>query len=212
MAETIKKRISDLDAASQPLGGTELAEISQGGVSKKVTLTNIFGSGWWAALRAAFSSFVAPEATHATDSDTVGGETKAQLHDATKLTGAVPLASIPAELTGKNAATATLATTATNANTVAGVDPVNGNAGTWGSKEFANGETWIIPKGLYMMVAYNTASHYAYLEIYRYPSTPNLWNGTVEPSGLIISDGANFRIRGVTPDAIPATVWYRKLA
>lgn len=104
----ILKRITDLDPASQPLGGTELAELSQGGVSKKVSLANILGANWWAPLRAAFSSFVAPEATHAIDSDTVGGETKAQLHDATKLTGAVPLANIPAELTGKNAATATL--------------------------------------------------------------------------------------------------------
>jgi hypothetical protein len=69
VAETTKKRISDLDAASQPLGGTELAEISQGGVSKKVTLTSIFGTGWWTALRAAFTSFVAPEATHATSAD-----------------------------------------------------------------------------------------------------------------------------------------------
>lgn len=46
MAEVIYKRISDLGSASQPLGGTEIAEISQGGVSKKVTLTSIFGSGW----------------------------------------------------------------------------------------------------------------------------------------------------------------------
>lgn len=117
--ETIKKRISDLDAASQPLGGTELAEISQGGVSKKVTLTNIFGSGWWAALRAAFSSFVAPEATHAVDSDMLDGESAPDFHDAAQLVGAAPLASIPAELTGKNAATATKLATSRNINGVA---------------------------------------------------------------------------------------------
>ena len=105
MAEVIYKRISDLDSAAQPLGGTEIAEISQGGVSKKVTLTSIFGSGWWAALRSAFSGFKAPDADHADNADTlgVGEETGADFHDATQLVGAVPLASIPAELTGKNA-------------------------------------------------------------------------------------------------------------
>lgn len=164
MAETIKKRISDLDAASQPLGGTELAEISQGGVSKKVTLTNLFGSGWWSALRAAFSAFVAPEATHAVDSDTVGGETKAQLHDATKLTGAVPLASIPAELTGKNAATATLAGTATNALSCSGraalanglyVDPHPGIP-IHSSAPGSSGGTIVTDSYIYICVATNT--------------------------------------------------------
>lgn len=66
-------------------------------------------------MRAAFTSFVAPEATHAVDSDTLKGESASDFHDAAQLTGAVPLASIPAQLTGKNAATATLAATATNA-------------------------------------------------------------------------------------------------
>jgi len=66
----ILKRITDLDPASQPLVGTELVELSQGSVSKKVSLTNIFGANWWAPLRAAFSSFVAPEATHAVSAST----------------------------------------------------------------------------------------------------------------------------------------------
>jgi hypothetical protein len=128
MAEIIYKKISDLDLASQPLGGTELAEVSQGGVSRRVSLTNIFGTGWWAALRAAFSAFVAPDADHADNADTLGAglEEPSDFHDAAQLNGAVPLASIPAELTGKNAATATLAATAAAAASAAVLEAVSG--------------------------------------------------------------------------------------
>jgi len=117
MAETVYSKIADLDTASQPLAGTELIEASQLGASKKVALTNLYGTGWFAKLIAAFSAFKAPDSDHADNADTlgVGEEEPSDFHDATQLTGNIHLDRIPAELTGKNAATATLAATATNA-------------------------------------------------------------------------------------------------
>jgi hypothetical protein len=72
----------------------------------------------WDKLKAAFVDFVAPDALHANDADTIGGETSAELHNAGALTGVAPLSVIPAELTGKNAATATSAAKLTNARTI----------------------------------------------------------------------------------------------
>ena len=109
MAETVYKKISELPNATLPLAGTEYVELSATGASKRGLWSGLFGSGWWAKLGAAFSVFKAPDADHADDADTVGGEALAALHDATALTGVVPLANIPAELTGKNADTADLA-------------------------------------------------------------------------------------------------------
>lgn len=117
MAEVTYKKITELDSASLPLdGANEYTLLSQSGVSKKALWSGIFGSGWWAKLKAAFDDFVAPEALHATDADSLGGESASFYTNASNLTsGALPLERIPAELTGKNAATATLAATATNA-------------------------------------------------------------------------------------------------
>lgn len=117
MAEVTYKKITELDSASLPLdGANEYALVSQSGVSKKALWSGIFGGGWWTKLKAAFDDFVAPEALHATDADTLGGEAASYYTDASNITsGALPLERIPAELTGKNAATATLAATATNA-------------------------------------------------------------------------------------------------
>ena len=108
MAE-IKKRITQLGPASGPLDGTEVSAVVQGGVTKKIAESTKYGAGWWDKLKAGFVDFIAPEALHANDADTVGGETSAELHNAAALTGTAPLSVIPAELTGKNAATATLA-------------------------------------------------------------------------------------------------------
>jgi len=41
----MSKKISELPSASTPLGGTELVEVVQGGVSKKVAVSNIGGGG-----------------------------------------------------------------------------------------------------------------------------------------------------------------------
>jgi len=123
MAEIVYKDIPDLPTfATVPLAGTELIEVSQTGVSKKGLWSGFFGAGWWAKLAAAFSAFKAPDADHADNADTLGSgeEVPADFHDATQLSGLVPLANIPNELTGKNAASATLAASATNADTVDG--------------------------------------------------------------------------------------------
>lgn len=105
MAETVYKDIPALTATTLPLVGTELIEVSATGTTGKATWQNIFGTGWWPKLKAAFASFKAPDATHADDADTVGGEALAAIHAASALIGAIPLANIPATLTGKDADT-----------------------------------------------------------------------------------------------------------
>ena len=117
MAE-VKKKFSQLDPGSVPFEGTETIAAVQGGITKRGTISGIHGAGWWDKLKAAFVDFVAPEALHANDADTIGGETSAELHNAGALTGTAPLSVIPAQLTGKNAATATSAAKLTNARTI----------------------------------------------------------------------------------------------
>lgn len=117
MAE-VKKKFSELDPGSVPFEGTETIAAVQGGITKRATISGIHGAGWWDKLKAAFVDFIAPEALHANDADTIGGETSADLHNAGALTGTAPLSAIPAELTGKNAATATSAAKLTNARTI----------------------------------------------------------------------------------------------
>ena len=117
MAE-VKKKYSQLDPGSVPATGTEILSFVQGGVTVRGTVSGIHGAGWWDKLKAAFVDFIAPEALHANDADTIGGETSAELHNAGALTGTAPLSAIPSELTGKNAATATSAAKLTNARTI----------------------------------------------------------------------------------------------
>ena len=134
MAET-RKKFTDLTPATVPLVGDEVFACVQGGSSKKATMTGAHGSGWWAALKAALADFVAPDSLHADNSDTlgVGLETPADFHDAAQLTGVTPLASIPAELTGKNAATATSAAKLTTARTIELTGDVTGSTSFDGS-------------------------------------------------------------------------------
>ena len=117
MAE-VKKKFSELDPGSVPFDGMETIAAVQGGITKRGTISGIHGAGWWDKLKAAFVDFVAPEALHANDADTIGGETSAELHNAGALIGTAPLSAIPAQLTGKNAATATSAAKLTNARTI----------------------------------------------------------------------------------------------
>lgn len=112
MAEPVYKKITELDTLSASLDGNETLPIVKAGKTYRRTWANFFGSGWITSLLGAFSAFKAPDANHADDADTVGGESTAQLHAAGSLTGALNLAVIPAELTGKNAATATKLATA----------------------------------------------------------------------------------------------------
>ena len=102
MAE-VKKKFSQLDPGSVPFDGMETIAAVQGGITKRGTISGIHGAGWWDKLKAGFVDFIAPEALHANDADTLGGETSAELHNAGALTGTAPLSAIPAELTGKNA-------------------------------------------------------------------------------------------------------------
>lgn len=107
MAEIVYKKISDLDNGTVPLDGGELIMVSQTGVSKKATISQAHGAGWWSVLKVALSSFVAPEATHSGNADTLGSgyEEPSDFHDAAQLTGAIHLERIPEELTGKNSDT-----------------------------------------------------------------------------------------------------------
>ena len=118
MAEPVYKKITELDVLSTAIDGSETLPIVKAGKTYRRTLANLFGTGWIASLLGAFSAFKAPDADHADDADTVEGETAAQLHAASGLTGAIHLDRIPAELTGKNAATATKLA---NARTIGGV-------------------------------------------------------------------------------------------
>ena len=152
MAEPVYKKITELDVLSTAIDGSETLPIVKARKTYRRTLANLFGTGWIASLLGAFSAFKAPGADHADDADTVGGETAAQLHAASGLTGAIHLDRIPAELTGKNAATATLAADATKlktARTIGGVsfdgsENINlpgvnraGNQNTTGTATFA---------------------------------------------------------------------------
>jgi len=130
MAEIVYKDIPDLTSGTLPLAGTEYIEISQTGATRKALWSGIFGAGWWAKLAAVFTAFKAPDADHADDADTLVGEDPSDFHDAAQLTGAIHLDRIPAELTGKNSATATLATNATNAVNADTVDSVHVGVGT----------------------------------------------------------------------------------
>ena len=121
MAEPVYKKITELDVLSTAIDGSETLPIVKAGKTYRRTLANLFGTGWIASLLGAFSAFKAPDADHADDADTVGGETAAQLHAASGLTGAIHLDRIPAELTGKNAATASSAAKLTTARTIGGV-------------------------------------------------------------------------------------------
>ena len=134
MAE-VKKKFSELDPASVPFEGTETIAAVQGGITKRGTISGIHGAGWWDKLKAAFVDFIAPEALHANDADTIGGETSAELHNAGALTGTAPLSVIPAQLTGKNAATATLAASC------------SGNAATATYATSAETATWATSAG-----------------------------------------------------------------
>lgn len=131
MAEPVYKKITDLDVLSTALDGNETLPIVKSGKTYKRSWANLFGSGWITSLLAAFSAFVAPDALHATDADTLEGESKDVLHAAANLTGALNLAVIPAQLTGKNAATATYANTAGSAPANGGTSAAcSGNAAT----------------------------------------------------------------------------------
>lgn len=147
MSEPVYKRIEDLDPATLPIAAADKSPISQSGTTKMVREDNRYGAGWFAKLAAAFSAFVAPEATHAVNADTLGAgaDTPADLHDAAQLTGALDLDRIPAELTGKNAATATDSSKVNGFSFASGSLPM-GVIATW-----LAGQTWTPFRGLYII-------------------------------------------------------------
>ncbi len=211
MADPVYKRVTDLDAATLPLATGDEIPVSQSGTTKKATFGGIFGSGWFAKLFAPLASFVAPEATHATDADTCGTELPSDFHDATQLTGVIHLDRIPSELTGKNAATADLADAATlaaNASAIEGLSLSAGAAGTYGTQNINENTAWVIPAGLYMISAYGGGGR-AVLQIYSgstwYPAPGS---GIAPATGLMLSDGVNYRILALDTNCV---AYYRKL-
>lgn len=196
MAEIVYKKVSELDSASQPLAGTEVTMVSQLGASKKVALTNLYGTGWFAKLIAAFSAFKAPDADHADNADTlgVGEEEPSDFHDAAQLTGNIHLDRIPAELTGKNA------------ESVGGIDPVNGKAGSYDTITINASSVWIIPKGLYVL-SINEEPNTIYLQVKNNSSD---WWGYGFAGGMILSDGINFRLNNSNTHS--TIVAFRKLS
>jgi hypothetical protein len=96
-----------------------------------------------------------------------------------------------------------------DADTVCGIDPVDGTAGTAGQVDIPAGTSWVIPKGTYVIVAAPGNSGYElYLELWQ----DTCWRANMQSNftGLIISDGINYRITNTTPYASFAS--YRKLA
>jgi hypothetical protein len=87
---------------------------------------------------------------------------------------------------------------------LATVDFVNGNSGVYGTHTISTDVKWVIPKGLYMMIVNPGIT--VYLTMYNGSS----WDVGPSPSGLILSDGINYRIWNA--DAISHDVLYRKLA
>lgn len=101
---------------------------------------------------------------------------------------------------------ATEATLAADSTLAGGVDFVNGTVGVSGSQIVTgSGGTWTIPKGLYMM----NADPGVRLEIDTSGGS-GIWIGAGSPSGLVLSEGTNYRIKTTSPSAV--TVYYRKLA
>ena len=216
MAE-IKKRITQLDPALGPLDGTEVSAVVQGGVTKKIAESNKYGAGWWDKLKAAFVDFVAPDADHADNADTLGAglEEPSDFHDAAQLTGVLDLDRIPVELTGKNASTADYADTAGSADTISGFDPVNGTAGTYGAVELPHGDTWVIPAGTYVFAPLDPDGNNRGCAL-QIQITAGVWdppdaNALLPLSGLVISDGVNYRLRNSRSSGT-AYSGYRKLA
>lgn len=85
------------------------------------------------------------------------------------------------------------------------VDFTAGSAGTYETKSLGGAESWVIPAGLYIMNT-NTAAGATPLEI---KDTSSGWVGTNNPSGMVLSDGVNFRINH--PGSGTVIVYYRKL-
>lgn len=112
MAEQVFKKITELDTLSGSLDGSETLPVVKAGKTYRRSWSAFFGSGWAANLFQAFTAFKSPDSVHADDADTVEGQDAAMLHNAALLTGNIHLDRIPAELTGKNAATATKLATA----------------------------------------------------------------------------------------------------
>lgn len=200
MAETVYKSIPDLDVLPGSLDGSETLPVVKAGKTYRRSWTNFFGSGWMANLLQAFSSFVAPNATHADDADTVGGEDKATLHNAANLTGNINLDRIPVELTGKNASKA------------GGVDFVNGNAGIYGIYSLSPGNEWIPPKGLYIIKTSDPTDR-LYLDM---KNSSGMWvtGSDYFYGGMFLFDGINFRLRNMVnvSGSVTFSIFYRKLA
>ena len=82
----------------------------------------------------------------------------------------------------------------------------NGWAGTYGSQLIDVSSSWLIPEGTYMMNRVGPTN--GVLEIR--DDSGNWYGGVDSPSGLVISDGVNFRINNASA-TYTTTIHYRKL-
>ena len=94
------------------------------------------------------------------------------------------------------------AVTNNNSATVAGIDPVNGNAGTYGTLSIPGNGRTVIPKGTYIFAGSQSKA----IQVY----TGSSWVGSGALAGLVISDGVNFAVSNSQSSL--ETVYYRKLA
>jgi hypothetical protein len=93
-----------------------------------------------------------------------------------------------------------------NAALVAGINPVNGNAGTFGIYNSPGTLRWVVPAGTYIMVPQGDADAIR-LDIYNgsaWVDSPLAWSG-----GFLIADGVNISLRSTGTQFL---VNYRKIA
>lgn len=92
-----------------------------------------------------------------------------------------------------------------------GLDFVNGNAGTYGSKVIDTNERWIPPSGTYIFVVASIQG--ILFQIYTGSEWAGFGTGTDQTNGYaqMTVDGVNFSYVGSNV-SLPGTVYYRKLA
>ena len=90
-----------------------------------------------------------------------------------------------------------------NTNLTQGLNLAAGAAGSYSTQSITNGSTWTIPAGLYIFTSGNVG---VWLQVK--DGTTN-WNGAAPVTGLVLSDGTNFRVYNGSGSTM--SVFYRKL-
>lgn len=91
-----------------------------------------------------------------------------------------------------------------DAKTVAGINPVAGNSGTYGTVTIGEYSSWTVPAGLYSVTSNDSLQ-------FQIKDTGTTWRGGPGyfSGGMILSDGVNFRLYN---SGGSTTLYYRKLA